>query len=363
MKLAGASARLIFAARKEQIMKKRTGFTLVELLVVIAIIGMLMALLLPAVQNARETGRRAVCLNNMKQVSIALRGYEAAKKELPGYANAVAGRNVPWTMTLFPYMERTDVWQRWSDTTTSVAVLQQSLPYMELLLCPSNPPVDQQHPWTSFVANCGKRDVFPYRSVPPVSPSNATDYANAEKSPNGVFFNKNTANSVAPAPLVFSRLSMSLDHIPDGASSTLMVSENLQAFKYQEDDPTHATSATTQLQYSPAWHAEQANGFVWDPAGTTKVINSNKNTTSNGDPYTDPGNYTYSRPSSNHPGGVNVAMCGGELFFMKEDIDYWVYQQLMTTDGKHSDMVTTAIPGSSPAVSVKDYILNDADYK
>src|SRR5262245_52556562 len=123
-------------------MKKRSAFTLVELLVVIAIIGMLMALLLPAVQNARETGRRAVCLNNMKQFSVALRSYETSKKELPGYANEIAKksaadrRNASWIVMLFPYMERTDIWQRWSDST---AALDQAMPYMELLTCPSNP--------------------------------------------------------------------------------------------------------------------------------------------------------------------------------------------------------------------------------
>src|SRR3954471_6593851 len=63
---------------------RQHGFTLVELLVVIAIIGVLVALLLPAIQSARESARRATCINQMKQLGIALLNYESAKKHLPG---------------------------------------------------------------------------------------------------------------------------------------------------------------------------------------------------------------------------------------------------------------------------------------
>jgi prepilin-type N-terminal cleavage/methylation domain-containing protein len=59
------------------------GFTLVELLVVIAIIGILVALLLPAIQSAREAARRAQCMNNLKNLALAVQNYEDAKKELP----------------------------------------------------------------------------------------------------------------------------------------------------------------------------------------------------------------------------------------------------------------------------------------
>src|SRR5204863_3657173 len=79
--------------------------------------------------------------------------------------------------------------------------------------------------------------------------------------------------------------------------------------------------------------------------------------------------YYYSRPSSQHPGGVNVAMCGGELFFMREEIDYKVYEQLMTSDGKHSDM-PVANPSnpsdprnSDPSQSNRAYLLQDADFR
>ena len=163
-------------------MRGRSAFTLVELLVVIAIIGMLAALLLPAVQQARESGRRATCLNNIRQLAVAMRGYEARKRELPGYANVVGKSSSPanpltavkspmrdrlgtWVVMLFPDIERTDAYQIWSSDPatdgypagTSSPMVQAS-PYIELLVCPSNPPDTPGLPSLSYVANCGKED-------------------------------------------------------------------------------------------------------------------------------------------------------------------------------------------------------------
>ena len=67
--------------------RRRLGFTLVELLVVITIIGMLVALLLPAVQHARENARQSQCLNNIKQLSLAMVSHDSSKGQLPGLAN------------------------------------------------------------------------------------------------------------------------------------------------------------------------------------------------------------------------------------------------------------------------------------
>ena len=67
----------------------RLGFTLVELLVVITIIGMLVALLLPAVQAVREQGRRTQCTNNLKQLGLAMISYDTSKGQLPGYLQFV----------------------------------------------------------------------------------------------------------------------------------------------------------------------------------------------------------------------------------------------------------------------------------
>jgi prepilin-type N-terminal cleavage/methylation domain-containing protein len=83
--------------------RKRFAFTLVELLVVIAIIGILVALLLPAVQAARESARRSQCMNNLKQIGIALQNYHSAHKTFP--MGAAFQEGTTWSGFLLPYME------------------------------------------------------------------------------------------------------------------------------------------------------------------------------------------------------------------------------------------------------------------
>src|SRR4029079_15541446 len=102
---------------------KNRGFTLVELLVVIAIIGVLVALLLPAVQMAREAARRTQCANNLKQLGLGAQNFHDTRRFLPPsrLANNPAGtpanlRFVTWAVLLLPYIEQKGFYDRWNIT-------------------------------------------------------------------------------------------------------------------------------------------------------------------------------------------------------------------------------------------------------
>ena len=99
---------------------KRTAFTLVELLVVITIIGMLMAILLPAVGAATESARAAQCKNRVKNIALAMANYESRNSGFSGYIDGAEdreGNTVPfsWLVAVMPDLERQDIYDRWTD--------------------------------------------------------------------------------------------------------------------------------------------------------------------------------------------------------------------------------------------------------
>lgn len=97
----------------------RFGFTLVELLVVIAIIGILVALLLPAIQAAREAARRTQCQNNLKQLGVAIQSHLDTHKAFPMGRNKTDQKAVSWAYYLLPYLEETAIYNSWVPTATA----------------------------------------------------------------------------------------------------------------------------------------------------------------------------------------------------------------------------------------------------
>jgi prepilin-type N-terminal cleavage/methylation domain-containing protein/prepilin-type processing-associated H-X9-DG protein len=132
--------------------RNRAAFTLVEMLVVITIIGVLIALLLPAVNAAREAGRRAKCVNNQKEVALAIINFDLTKKRLPGVVSRVRDEpngpitvsgahysDMSWVPPLLPYLDRHDMWEG-GDGVTGWRDSPYAAPrsYIPVLVCPND---------------------------------------------------------------------------------------------------------------------------------------------------------------------------------------------------------------------------------
>lgn len=125
------------------------GFTLVELLVVIAIIGVLVSLLLPAVQASREAARRCSCINNVMQLNLALQNYEFGHESFPAGSinptgpirNIPEGQDVGWIVQALPYLEQNAMWRQFDQAAGAYAKENEPVSShpLEILLCPSYP--------------------------------------------------------------------------------------------------------------------------------------------------------------------------------------------------------------------------------
>jgi len=142
--------------------KRRRAFTLVELLVVIAIIGILVALLLPAVQAAREAGRRSSCGNNLKQFGLAIHNYHDVYKQMPRAGNNWARPHTSWHVAALPFIEQAALYEQlpMSAGVDNVHdfVLPDGIPLrakeVGYARCPSDPSEPQWDPTTAKNVHC-----------------------------------------------------------------------------------------------------------------------------------------------------------------------------------------------------------------
>jgi prepilin-type N-terminal cleavage/methylation domain-containing protein/prepilin-type processing-associated H-X9-DG protein len=324
------------------------GFTLVELLVVISIIGMLMALLLPAVQAARETGRRNTCQSNQHNISLALIQFAEAKKYYPGWdnnlnLNSPAGTSMTTTyiVPLRPYMERNDVLQSLLAGNYATSGTGSPLVYMPVLICPSNPPTSTSGTPLAYIVNGGE-SASATQDVPAAFSSGAqpTNQTNANASAAGVCYDLSQTNVSAGLGVKVSQ-----DYIVshDGSTYTLLMSE-ADNIAYQMWAPATNMGITSTSNAAPTLpNMKYGLVFQWSggqfgstPSGTptqaTPPSGYNRINGSKGN-YSAASTYTYARPASNHPGGAVVAFCDGHVRFLAEDIPYYIYKQLMSPYG------------------------------
>ena len=364
-------------------MIRRRAFTLVELLVVIAIIGVLVALLLPAIQAAREAARRSSCISNLKQFGIALQNYHDALKRFPpgGCVNPAAAANVyasPHAM-MMPYFEEDSLHnlynqkQEWFMQAPQVAAA-----VIPIFTCPSNSG-DNPMPDTQLVFIIDA--LVPGNSFLNDQTFGTTNYAFCK----GVtdawslppYGNRTKAPFYSERGLFDFNWSVPIRKITDGTSSTIALGEGAHGDAWRVSGAIHPGDnryasagglGATRTSYM-AWINAEPSFLIGPSLGvylysglacTLEPLNKNPVTSAwvNAAALTRdgskslPGAEGTKTPTScvavgmfcgqhvspnfrsDHPGGGNFLFADGSVHFFSEDIDMLLYQQLSTMAGE-----------------------------
>jgi prepilin-type N-terminal cleavage/methylation domain-containing protein len=334
-----------FAPRKHALLRckrrrlaAQAGFSLVELLSVIAILSVLVGLLLPAVQLAREAARRAQCQNRLRELGLAAFNFEAAKREFPPgvqqsqFAVAPVYRGSSLFVYLLPYLEDQSLRQLWNfsdpaqNSQGGASALTATI--LPSLLCPSNTIEDLQvklaqgtYALTSYGGNGGTRSYLP-----------------AEATIDGMFHTTGPASEPVNGQRPVRRR-----EILDGASRTLLMGER------RHDDPNleqFAALGWTQSLKTWGWWApsggRKAIGHVTMSAavGINYQIPFSAATANQADPPVNDGvslalyiNQRICAFGSQHPAGANFVYSDGSCKFLVETIAIEVLRSLATRDG------------------------------
>jgi prepilin-type N-terminal cleavage/methylation domain-containing protein/prepilin-type processing-associated H-X9-DG protein len=300
-------------------MLRNRGFTLIELLVVIAIVGILVALLLPAVQAARETARRSQCVNHLKQIGLALHNYESVHRTLPFAVDWTTKRGGTWPLMILPFLEESSLFAKIDFALPLRAQNPQVLTTLvSTYLCPTDASAedavlskryDLDSPETAmglwYIASMGPTEA----SVCPLPCPNAIA-SPSNYCCQGCSFGSYACNGYPEGNTVglFGRFKTAIrfSQVTDGLSNTLMLGETLPRdcmfFSMYAVNYNVTTTGT-------AINTMQSDGGF-------------------------PTNYWYTCGyKSRHPGGANFCLADASVHFFAEEIDYRLYNNLGTRAG------------------------------
>ena len=346
--------------------RRPRGFTLVELLVVIAIIGILVALLLPAVQAAREAARRSQCLNNLRQLGVAAHNYHDAHKSFPLGMEMTDGLSLTrstFFIELLPYVEEEALYDQWSfpdkrwsggrpesafetlNVTTDPATSRAASP-IATYVCPSdrfasNPFLIDSSPSayggardcgglkgyysaTSYAGNYGVGSYFFHNTLFPIIP-------------NGIFFVSGASPSLASLnpPLVASHQDLSpvsISRIEDGTSSTIMMGE-----KFHEDpvfDARTSNNSGLKMYQVSAWAwGGGLKGAAMLFCSSAVTMNADISYWSDISDELQQQDCRFNSWGSGHPSGVNFVFCDGSARFINDNISDTALTRLSTRNG------------------------------
>jgi prepilin-type N-terminal cleavage/methylation domain-containing protein len=351
----------------------RRGFTLVELLVVIAIIGVLVGLLLPAVQAAREAGRRSQCMNNLKQVGIAINTYHDAKKKLPSSVRPFASSTIRAGafVQMLPFIERSDLYDQYDFgvTWSHANNLPISATRIATYECPSSPSVGgKDHnpdgvspgtPWNPLVANGdygASLGVHPglvsigAGKTPPVPVQGSYAVSSTNDRPTNGFLPKNTA--------------INFGHITDGLTNTFAVIESAGRPNVYRRGAVVGTDPGVNRVNGGGW-ARPASDILFagsnaggdDTPGefvgrTNGEDIGGESYGANGYAASGWGTEGNSQPYAFHNGVINVVLGDGAVKSVATDVNFGVFAALVTRNGAGST-------GTPPNVVYKEPLIEN----
>lgn len=323
--------------------KAPRAFTLVELLVVITIIGMLIALLLPAVNAARESGRRSTCMSNQKQISTGLISYaNAHSSSFPGWRNCIATTAgpyimVPWPAMILPDLERTDLWQL-TKTGTWTPGVGSTNPMIRVFSCPSDPATTASGTGPSSYTANGLVLCDP-TLITPLPPETLESISSADGTAYTLLLSE---NSRTPPPTVPSANAMAhnwYDCLPLFGQVTYPPKEPLSNVnaQYYQVNQTFGFPIKTSSSQSPYSNTLVSYAAVYGLTGASGVVTTRYSAT----------NIMTANINSAHGGGAVVAFCDGHVAFARDDLG-----TTEATNGTSSPYTTYYPTNSTPNISV-----------